>query len=347
MLDNNVEKLELENKYTKEYNKLLPIRVDNTITIFHVKYNGKNIKDLTDRIRNKYTIYDTKKQQITLYDDIPLSYGEYDKLPYTNVKVVDKKIIGERNNNSNPILPNVYFPKEFVADAKLSIETEPALASLIENTFLTPDKYVLLDFTELIKYRNHLFNLRNRFVFDKTIDLPNDINKSSKTYKDKIDKFFTINDYRQHLARLAYKLNNDILYLNDREEKKIRTEVFDFLDELQKAFQIEDIAMFPLENLNNTKENETKKILTRFGDRNKDCNYRIFDTKWNGWFGELLDKAESNNDGTKVYNELTKDIVFNYDFDGRRFESKALKSVKETEPYQDMYKELYKIKKAS
>ena len=97
--------------------------------------------------------------------------------------------------------------------------------------------------------------------------------------------------------------------------------------------EFEDIAMFPLEVLNKyNKESETKKILTRFGDRNKDCNYQVYETKWNGWFGYKLDLAKSNNDGAKIYNDLSKDIIFNYDIDGQKFESKALKGVIYEEP---------------
>ena len=321
-------------KEEKIVDKLLPIRVDNTITIYHVKYKEKDIRKLIDKINAKYAIYDNVKLITPFMGNQPLNYGQFDKNPYVNVKSYEVLNYREKNNSNEVVMfPDLFFPKEGEGEIKASIEKLPALSIILEDTFLTSDNHRIIDMTDLIKYRNYIFDLSNNFVFDKTIDLPSVYSKKSLSYEDKIKKFFTINDYRQHLARLAHKLNDNTLFLNEKEEKKIRNDIYELVNDLQRTMEFEDIAMFPLEALNQyTKESETKKILTRFGDRNKDCNYQVYDTKWNGWFGYKLDLAKSNNDGAKVYNDLSKDVIFNYDIDGQRFEKKALKGVIYEEP---------------
>ena len=204
---------------------------------------------------------------------------------------------------------DLYFPKQSKGKIKVIAYTIPILSKILEKTFLTGEYNVLLDMTDIIKFRNYFFNNKNNFKFDKTIDRYRRENK----YLNYNHKFETIENYNNFLRRLIQNLNQNNIIVEEKEEKKIYDNINEFLEGYQSLFYIEQIGMFPILN----KMSKSYALLTRFGIRNE-----FYD-----WHYDKLEKVEINFDGGKIINDNLEKIIKNYDLDGFEFDKKALKGI--------------------
>lgn len=319
-MEENIEYLDLNKD--KKYFKLLPIKKDKNVIIYSVKYNHQAITKFSEYLNHKYEKEFTDIIDTEFYDAIPLSMGKYDldkQYSIKNYKILELNKINQTNNMG------MYFPEKAYGKIKVSGSLKPTISTIIEDTFLTDDTKVILDTTNLIKYTNHIFNLPNNFKFDKTIDLY----RKTNDWKDKGTEFISLDNYRNHLKKLAYNLNDDNITLTDREDKKIQNDINEIINNYQELFEIEQIGMFPVVN----KMDKNYAILTRFGLRNQ--NY--------DWHFNYLDNTDVNYDGGLILRNFNDKIVNNYDLDGFDYEFKALKSIKNNENLS----EIVKIKKTS
>lgn len=308
--------------FNQDHFKILPIKKDKNVVIYSVKYNREKMKEFIKYLNGKYNQEIIDVVETEFYDAVPLSMGKYDldkKYQINKYKILELNNIETKEEN------NMYFPSKGYGKIKVNVNLKPTITKVLEDTFLEDSKKVLLDTTSIIKYTNHVFKLPNNFKFDKTIDLY----RKGSSWKEKGNKFVSIENYRHHLNTLAYNLNNDNIELNDKEKKKIENDISEIVNEYQKLFDIEQIGMFPIVD----KMEKKYAVLTRYALRNQSYD----------WHFNVLDDAEVNYDGGQILNEYEHEINNNYDLDGYNYEYDAIMSIKNSGNLQD----LIKIKKTS
>lgn len=302
--------------------KLLSIKYENSIIVYSLNYKNEDIEKLINFIHGRYSNPAKIKIKTSFLDNVPISFGKLDNKSYKinkyNILYMNKD---ENLENDTDLL---YFPQTSYGEMEVNYEHYTNLEQILRETFLTNDDKVLIDMTDLIKYRNTLFEINNTFKFDKTIDLNNKNNKSKTNWIDKIDTFVSLNSYDNHINNILYNLNEPLTFENSLEFKKITKSLQAIINILQTSFNVEEIAMFPT----NLIKKDEYRIIERFGIRNEDCNYSVKDSNFYGWFGDKLNDAKINYDGAQIIENFKKPIIKNYDLDGVDYNLNALRSIK-------------------
>jgi hypothetical protein len=206
----------------------------------------------------------------------------------------------------------MFMPIDGVKKGKLKLEIiyPSVLCKTIKDTFLpeNPNK-IIIDGTNLTKLANHIFEIPNRFYYDKTIDLE----ENKKNWNDPGIAFFSKEDYNNYLNRSARNINKDNVRISRREAKNIYNDLGEIAFKLQNVLYCEQIGMFPMD----LKLSPEFEILKRFAIRNQDFE----------WLDRKLDIAQIDYDGGSIINEMRDSICNNYDLDGVKTEQRILKRI--------------------
>ncbi|MEG0266130.1 MAG: hypothetical protein RSB77_05615 [Bacilli bacterium] len=315
-MDNNTEILELDTN--KEIFKVLSIKDGNNIALYSLKYKEKNIRNLIENIKNRYTLEVIDKIETEFCKTVPLSYGKYDKIKNGHVKKYEILEIKENNDSE------FFFPTNKTGRIKLTFVYDSELANIIEETFLK-NKKILLNMTKIIKYKNNFFNQPNNFRFDKTIDLF----QSKNEWQQSFSEIKSINDYEKYLNNLSKNLNDNTINLNEKEQKKIRETINEFMGLYQSVFEVEQIGMFPLYSVMSKKY----AVLSRYGLRNEQYD----------WHFNVLDNCNINNNGGAIINEISNTLETKYDLDASLFEKNIINRLQSEYNEKDFQKDKNKI----
>lgn len=268
--------------------KLLPIKKDNSITIYGLSYEEEK---LTKYFKFLSAFYDSDEKSIiesTVMNGKLLSMGKFDYMKrYCKV---------DENYRIINILEDIDANTKRVR-VEINVKFFSMIIESFKEVFMTDG--ILINTTEFFRLRNHLLNKENNFTFNAILDLY----EKNKEWNDPYRLITSRKDVENYIAYKMRNINVDRVKLNKKDNDTAFEKINVIIKELNSMFKIEQIGLYPIqENLSNLQN-----ILKIFGERNEEL----------GNFYGILEDVYINNDGGKILDGMTEEICNTYNMNNQ------------------------------